>query len=661
MRDTPRRVRLAFALLLACAACTPDAPAQTRAASATAQGKTPAQGGKAPAQSKAARAAERSRRKAVALLLEVADGAKTIEDGFRRADVLTLCADTLWEADERAARTVFARAWETAVEADEAEFKDEQENGRYGDLPERFTRAREMVLAAAARRDARMSERWLGSLADWLSRQKGSARDQEAPGDAAGGGPDLGPLNEFTRDGQRLALASTLLDDGAYADAARVAAPAIRNGVTGALVEFLLNLREGSPEEADRLYLQLLAAARARKDATANDVLLLSSYALTPRLLAAVNPDGSVSFRPLGSAQDAPPASAPRQSSAQVRPVFYDTAAAVLLLRPPQDSVPGHTPQAVYFAIIRLLPFFQREALRHVDALQARAVAMGTQLGIEGRAPYDTQAGTLSLSPDNPTDPLRERLAAAADAGDPKLRDAARLGAVEEAAKRRLWDRARAVTEEIEDQETRRDARALADAYKVAWVREAFESDDDGFERAAALSRAAEVGPALRAYGLAQAALMAARVGRRGRAAELLEEAFGQASQAEAGSYARDAALMMTVSAAARLESPRAWDALSAAVAVLNEDDRFDGGTIWFNQETRARLGPGEAGALNTALQEFDLRETFEEAARQNFERAAAAARDLKNSSARALALVAAARAELEKGGHVTGEVRPGH
>ena len=660
MRDTPRNVRLAFALFLACAACAPEAPAQTRAAAAAAQSKTTAQGNKTPARGKGTRAAERSKRKAVALLLEVADGAKTIEDGFRRAEVLTLCADTLWGVDERAARPLFARAWATAVESDEAEFKDEQENGRYGDLPERFTRAREIVLASAAGRDARMSEGWLGSLADWLSRQKSSARDEDAPG-GGDGGPGIGPPNEFTRDGQRLALASTLLDEGAYADAARVAAPALQGGVTGALVEFLLNLREGSPEEADRLYLQLLAAVRARKDATANEVLLLSSYTLTPRLLAAVNPDGSVSFRALGGTQGAPSASAPREPSAHARSVFYDTAAAVLLLRPPQDSLPGHTPQAVYFAIIRLLPFLQREAPRHAAVLQARAMELAAQLGLEGRAPLDTQAGTLSLSPSNPTDPLREALAAAAGAGDPKLRDQARLKAVEEAAKRGLWDRARRVAEEIEDQETRREARALTDAYKVALVHEAFQGDEDDFEKAAALSRDAEVTPALRAYGLAQAAQMAARRGLRERAAALLEEAFGQASQTEAGTYARDAAMMMVASMEARLESPRAWETLSAAVAALNEDDRFNGDTIWFNQETRARLGPGEAGALSEALWPYDLRETFEAAARQNFDRAVAAARDLKNASARASALVIAAEAELVKSGYLTGGIRPGH
>ncbi|MET0621518.1 MAG: hypothetical protein ABW250_00925 [Pyrinomonadaceae bacterium] len=672
MRDTPRNVRLALALLVACAACARDANAQARPA-APAQGKSPAQGpsqgkpqGKSTTQGKAAtlaaRNAERSTRRATAVLLEVADGAKSLEDASQRAVVLTLCADALWSVDERAARSAFARAWEAAAEADEAELKEEQ--GRYADLPERFTRARELVVSAAAQRDTRLSEGWLGALADWVARERKSAEGDDAPpteSSAATAGPDLGPQDESTRDGQRLALASSLLDSGAYEEAARVAAPAVQNSVSGAFVEFLLGLREGSPEEADRLYLQLLASVRARKGATANDVLLLSSYVLTPRLLAAVGPDGSVNFRPVGAAREAAtPAPATREISAHVRSNFYDTAAAVLLLRPPQDSTPAHETHALYFAIGRLLPFFEREAMRHAMALQARLSELGGRLAFERRIALEEKMETRSLTPENPIDPLRGLLDTASRAADAKVRDAARLQAVESASGRRLWERARRVTEEMEDPETQRAARAVVDAYKVAWVRETFEGDDDDFERAAALSRDSEVRPALRAYGLAQAAQLAARRGERGRAGALLEEAFAQASQADAGTFARDAALVMTATVAARLESPRAWEMLTAAVAALNQDEEFKGEPFRFDTEARAAYKPGEAGALAEALAQFDVREAFEAASRRNFDRAAAEARNLKNAFARSRALVAAAWIELEKAGRVPAQLRPG-
>lgn len=648
MSKTPRNVRLALALLLACVLCEPVTLAQKRAAAPPPQTK---------AASRAAREAERSRRKAVAVLLEVASGAKAFEDASRRASVLALAASALWGADEPAARATFARAWEAAAEADEAEFKEAQEQGRDGDLPERFTGTREAVLAAAAQHDARMADAWLGALADWLSRRRDGGGDEaSAEGGGAAAGADIGPPDEFTRDGRRLALASTLADEGEYAGAARVAAPALQGGVSGALVEFLLRLRAGAPEEADRLYLQLLASARARRDANANDVLILSSYVLTPRLLAAVGADGSVGFRPIGGpGTGTTPAAA---ASTRTREVFFDSAAAILL-RASIDSQAAGDVSALYFAIGRLLPHFASEAPRHLDALQARALGLASRLGVERRGALDAQMLTRDLLPQNPTDPLRRLLDEAAAAGDSKMRDGARLKAVGAASKRSLWERARRTAEEIEDPETRRAARSLIDAFKVATARTAFAGDDDDFEKTAALARDADVTPALRAYGLVLAAELAAGRGLRERSAALLEEAFAQAAQTEGGAFARGAALLMTATAAARLDSPRAWDALAAAVAALNEDEQFDGGAFQFKLETRTDFGPGVAEALDYAFGQFDIQELFGAAAHKNFDRAVSEARNLKSAAARAQALVWAARAELVKTGRAVGYARP--
>jgi hypothetical protein len=650
MRYPPRNVRLALALLLACATCARATPAQKRVPAA------PAPETKAAA--RAARAAERSRRKAVAVLLEVAADAKALEDAFQRATVLTLTGSALWGADERAARATFARAWEAAVESDEAEFKEEQEQGRSGDLPERFTGTREAVLAAASQHDPRMADVWLTAIADWLSRRRNGGGHESAAGGGAAGA-DIGPPNEFTHDGQRLTLASTLVEGGAYAEAARVAAPVLQGGVSGALVEFLLRLRAAAPEEADRLYLQLLASARARRDATANEVLILSSYVLTPRLLAAVGADGSVNFRPIGDPFDPATGITAGAFAAQARQTFFDSAAAILLRASPDARNAGDGGASLYFAIGRLLPYFASEAPRHLDALQVKLMSLASQLGIERRSALDSQMRTGSLSPSNPTDPLRQQLDTAAAATDSKVRDGARLKAVATAAQRSLWERAHRTAEEIEETQTRRAALSLIDAFKVATARRAFVGDEDDFERVAALARGASVTPALRAYGLVLAADLAAQRGLRERAAGLLEEAFAEAAQTEGGTFARDASLMMTATAAARLDSPRAWDALAAAVAALNEDEKFDGGAIQFKLETRTDFGPGVAEALDYALGQFDIQELFGAAAQRDFDRAVAEARNLKSAAARAQALIWAARAELVKAGRAVGYARP--
>jgi hypothetical protein len=505
------------------------------------------------------------------------------------------------------------------------------------------------VLAAAAQHDPRMADAWLGALADWLS----SRRGEETPAD--GGGADIGPANEFTRDGQRLSLASTLLDDGSYAEAARVASPALQGGVSGALVEFLLRLRAGAPEEADRLYLQLLASARERRDATANDVLILSSYVLSPRLLAVVNADGSVGFRPIGDQATATIAG--MFPSTRTLQVFFDSAAAILLrasLNPRGDGG-----AALYFAIARLLPYFERESPRHLAALQAQLISLASQLGLERRAALDSKLETRDLSPQNPTDPLRRLLDEAAGTEDPKLRDAARLKVVAAAAKRGLWERARHTAEEIEAPETQRAARTLIDAFKVATARTAFMGDDNDFEKTEALARDTDVTPSLRAYGFVLSADLAARRSLRERTAALLEEAFAQASQTEGGTFARDAAMMMLATTAMRLDSPRAWDALAQAVAALNEDEKFDGAPVRFKLETRTDFGPGVAEALDYALQQYDLEELFDAAAQKNFDRAVAEARNLKSPAARSRALIAAARAELVRARLIPGQLRP--
>ncbi|HEX8351499.1 MAG TPA: hypothetical protein VF611_01140 [Pyrinomonadaceae bacterium] len=657
MPHTPRNLRLALALFIfVCGAR--QTHAQARAAAPPTQGQSAAQAGreakpareaKAPeAGARGARArAERTRRKAVGVLLEVADGAKAVEDLFQRASVLALCADALWEADEQAARAVFGRAWEAAAESDEEDLKDEREHGRYGDLPERFTRARDLVLAAAARRDARTADAWLGALADWLSGHESRARDEAASG--GGAGTDVRPPGEFTRDGQRLALASALVEEEAYDAAARVAAPALEGGASGALVEFLLSLRGRAPDEADRLYLQLLAGVRAGAGSRANDVLLLSSYALTPRLLAAVGADGSLQFRTLGGPPDG---ATPRRAEApdpRVRAAFFETASAVLL-RPTRPAGDAADSAALYFAVGRLLPFFEREAPRHAPALHARLAELASAVDAARRAALDSQMQTQSLSRSNPADPLGGLLETVGRAADVKLRDDARLHAVRAAAAKRLWERARGLAGEIEDAEKRRDARSVIDAYQVASVGEGFlEKEEDDFERAAALVRAAEVTPALRAYGLARAAELAAKRRKRVRAEALLEEALAYASQPPAGTSLRDAASMAAATVAARIGSPRATEALAASVAALNEDELFDGERIWFNLDDRLNLSPGEAGALNEAFRPFDVGVMFGEAARGDFDRAAAEARNLKSVSARSRALVAAARAALEK------------
>jgi len=564
----------------------------------------------------------------VALLLEVASTASHIEEPTERAGVLTFCADALWDGDEQSARSLFRRAWETATEADEEDWTEVERNGGR-DLPERYTAARDLVLQYAAARDPRMAEPLLRALDEWLARHQSGAGDADGP-----------PAHD---DGRRLSLAHTLLEDGAYASAAAVAAPALSGSVGGDFVHFLVRLRERAPAEADGLYLRALAAARSDPNAGANEALLLSSYTLTPRLLASFDVDGALHLRPVAASGGAAPDISPR-----VRAAFFDAAAAILL-RPAGDARPGNTPAALYFAVGRLLPFFERDAPRYAPALHARAAALAQELEAARRASLDSRLATLGPASGNPQDPLAAYVEAAARASDERSRDGARLTAVEEAAKRRLWERARSLAAEIADEEMRRVARSVTAARQVAALPEAYADDQrDDFEKAAAFVRAAELTPALRALGLAEAAGLAARRGKRERAAALLEEAFGHAREAGGDAAMRAAAALVTATTALRLDSPRAWDALAEAVDAVNEDEEFDN-VPSFDSPSRVGLAPGEREAFGDAFGAYTLDGLFEEAARKGFDRAAAEARRLKSGLLRANALIACAGVALAK------------
>jgi hypothetical protein len=645
---TSRRTNaLLLTLTLACAgAAQASAPPQAKS-QPTARQPEKAAAKTAKVRADAARS-RRERQAAIAILLEVERDAASLEDGDDSARVLASCADALWDADEGQARAMFHRVWEAAVESDEADLKEAKEGG-YSDEPGWFTQAREAVIKFAVRRDARMAEDWARSLDGWFRRNDGTARE-----DAGVAGADArldgGTYYDFTRDGRLLALASSLAGEGEYATAARVAAPAARGGVTGPLIEFLLNLRARAPEEADRLYLGLLASARANPSADANDVLMLSAYALTPRLLAFVSDDGSLRFRAHGAAGDM----RALEAGDAARTAFYNAAASILL-RPAPATESAAAP--LYFALGRLLPFFERDAPAHAPALRERMSAVAAGLEAKRRASLDSGMATHSLAPQNPPDPLAPLLENIDRLDAAGVGDGARSRAVSVAAQRGLWERAKRLAGEIKDDEMRAAALSLIGLRQVAWLPKTYaEAEGEDFEEAAEFARQVELpralAPALRAYALAQAAELATRRGRGDIAYALLDEAIAHAQQAETGTGLRTAAALAVATFAARLASARAWETLAAAVSSVNADEKFSGNGVEFEAVS---YGVGESEALAEMFKPFTVERLFGEAGASDLRRAAAEARNLEDGHARAYALVAVARATLRKGSRTHG------
>jgi hypothetical protein len=680
VKSAPRQSGSPFAALLCCA-CLLLAPLSARAsaeakehrfleASQRAPSKepkqTPARKSVAKARGRGERQQSRERQQAVAALSEVADAARALEDLDTRAEVLTLAADALWPADAPHARSIFRRAWEAARDADLASTKLEEEEARNESrrdanepgVAERVD-ARLKILTALARRDPRMAEMFLAELKAHAERSTGEGGEGE---DEGGGVKDEASRarrhvseRSLSRNGlQRLNVAFGLLVQGEYESAAQMAAPLVNEGPARDFVRFLLRLRPRAAREADALYQRLLARTASDPTASANDLLVLSSYVVSPHVFITISEEGSVQLYAMGrengedsEARDVPPA---------VRRAFFDVAAP-LLLRPAQPPANEQETlaesSALYFAAGRLLPFFERDAPQYAPPLRARVEMLAYAIDAARRERLSAHMPTESLRQRNPSDPLEQFTKEMSDPVSRAERMGSRFRAVMEAARRRLWDRARKLAADIEDEDARRDALVVIACHQIKDLTNAYASDEDesDFERAAAFARAADVPPAVRAWGLAQAAEMAARKASRARAAELLEEAASFAEQAEKGSAQRISAFVLLTATASRLLDPsRARELLQQAVRAANDaEEALDAGAPVEEAAQLVSTASERRDELEDIFEPFRLDEVFATMARLDFARTLAEARILKDEAERAFATVAAARTVLDR------------
>lgn len=658
-RTELRLLRLLLALL---AACGPHAHgAQERRAPQAKAKQTP----------KAARDAgareRRERQQAAAAVGEAVAAAPEIKDSYKRTMLLALAADALWTFDEQAARALFARAWEAAVAADAEEtaaFKKSVSEGAtespLDEVDDPFTNmvgARQEVLAAASRRDARLTERYLAEFRESLERGRGDATARDAEDDGNDSGLRFGGFSSHILDRERLGaaermrldLSQTLADGGDYRQAAAVAASAVAGGVNAALIQFLVGLRRDAPAEADALYRQLVARTAADPHANVNDVLLLSTYALTPELLVWVDAGGSVGFSGLQLADEGGTATPVARA---VRLDFLNAAASVLLRAGAQRTVGTGTAReraaSLFFAATRLLPFFEREAPQLAPQLHALRQSAANELEAAGRDSLAQTAERTRLAPSNPVDPLADDLEYAKQGPLATARDAARQRALRQAVKLKLWGRAREAIAGMEDLDLRADSLNVLAVCQVAAVGETFDGDEDGDERAAQFVEQASVPPLTRALGYAQAARLASKLKRQARAAELLDRARDYAERTDGGREARFVALLVVVTAAAQADDARVWALLPALVRAANETgdapaDELAGG---FH---RPVLEGAENVGIAEQLSDYRLDDLFAALAQRDPLRTLREARGLADVTTRSLVTVTAARAALGK------------
>ncbi|MBV9959667.1 MAG: hypothetical protein JO360_14685, partial [Acidobacteria bacterium] len=396
------------------------------------------------------------RAKAVALLVETADAARAFKDLFYRTRLQMLAADALWPQDAPAARAIFRRAWDAATAYDKAEQEaEERETGVPSTLT--LTEARDEVLAKVAARDTKLADVLLNEL---LNEKKDEKSAEQNPSQTQ----RRTPWRELSEGGRRrLALASELLNRNEPAQASQIMLPVVSEGASGELLAFILRLCEQDAAAGGALYSLLLINIRNDQLADANDVLLVAAPLISPHLLVVVDGQGALQFRTV------------QQGAAindeTIRRGFYNIAEQILL-RPlvPRAEGASRLPDAValYVAIARLLPHFERESQSSVSRLQLRMSTLSNEIEAGRRESLNAQLRLDSLTPERPGDPLRaqtDQLGRARDAAD---RDRIALGIVRKAAQQRFWDRARRAAAEIVDINLRRAALSFIALSQVA-------------------------------------------------------------------------------------------------------------------------------------------------------------------------------------------------
>ncbi|HEX8473039.1 MAG TPA: hypothetical protein VF666_03335 [Pyrinomonadaceae bacterium] len=625
-------------------------------------------------QKKAAAVTKRQREQAIAALLETADAARRIEDLDQRAGIQTLVADALWQADEAAARLLFRRAWETATASDEAE-QEASKNEAGAPATDVFTDARDEVLLKVSARDSRLAELFLQQLVRDKTvdngRNASETRTSNSSEAQPTGAEETSTLKRRTAwralsaSGQRrAALALHLIAQRESRRAAGIVAPVVDEGASAELVSFLLHLRPSAPVEADALFARLLRRTQADTSADANDVLLLSTYVVSRELLVVVDERGGLQFRPTAwqsvSDNDAQPDAPP----SAVRRAFFNVSASILLRPQPTAGDAGARNVALYFAIGRLLPFFEREAAERVPELRARWASLGNELEAGRRERLASQSDVQRVTAKNPTDPLSSQLDALARESDPQRRDRMRVQIVRVAAQRRLWERARSVAAQIEDAAPRRDAHNLIAYHQIKNLARDFRDEapvandaPEDFERAAMFVRNLDVVPWVRALGFAQAAALASERGRHARAGELLDEASRLAETSGTDARVRVTSLGLVTLTAARIEAARAWQLLPALLQTINALEDYTGDSLAVASAEGEQAGASAAvevedekeAELHSILDTFRLDELFATMGRLDFARALDEARTLRHDVPRARAIIATARVALAR------------
>jgi hypothetical protein len=601
-------------------------------------------------------AAER-RANAITLVNTLADESRGFKDQTLRARVQVQAADALWETDKERARALFRRAWDSAelADVDNARKRDEQmrsSGGRQLATNLNLPNMRGEVLRLAAKRERALGEEFLVKMEEARKREAGEPGNASAnvpTAGATGGGasnsgsgtaggaparrdPDAVPPDVA----RRLRLAMQFLEDSDLERALAFADPVLNN-VNPNSVEFLVLLREKSAQDADRRFNALLSSVAVDPNSDAGDILLLSSYVLTPHLYMTMGQGG----QGISSSQRRNQITTPDLPAA-VRVAFARAAAQVLLRPLPQEDQDATATGRVgtFFVISRLLPFFEQVIPEGVPALRARLAALNPDIPEQARKGLSDDL-TRGLVPEDSRDQVQEALDDATSSTDPRMRDLAYFRAAQAAAFKGD-SRARDFADKIEEADLRRQVRGFVD---FALLNRAVTDKKDGME-VLRLASTGELTPVQRTWAYTEAARLLAKDDRP-RALEALESAANAAKSIDAEDPDR---VRSTVAVATRFfefDRNRAWEIMADAVKAANAAPEYTGADAGLAARIQTK---GQRSTINFPAPVFDLTGVFQTLAKDDMNRAVAIAQTFTGESPRAIATLAIARSVLGAG-----------
>ena len=572
-------------------------------------------------------AAETQRRAfAVSVAISLGTEARSYKDLALRTRVLARAADTLWEADNITARTLFSRAWD-AAETGDAEgatiyTKDNPPTMVIGLRKMSGRDLRVEVLTLVSRRDKKFGEQLLAKLTSEDKHQANTEQTAETSRNVFSG-----PENSL----KRLLVAERLLADDQVASAREFAASALSE-VNARSIDFLSQLRRKDAATADKIFAELLGRVEADPTSDANTVSGLSSYAFTPGFYVVFWPDGHSTWT-----QPEEPTVMPNLDNA-LRARFLQVAGSVLLrpVPPPDQDMTSCGRRGRLKVITRLLPLFEQYAPETATVLRAQLTAQ------EGRNIDASEALiTEGIRPENNSGQLADIEDQLARAKSSSERDQINAAA---AAKLAVTGnkQARDFADSIDDAKFRTQVRNYVD---FELIKIAIKTKNAA--EVAQLAGAGELSHIQRSWSYSQAARLLLE-SERERALELLQEATEEAERMDLSDPDTSLAFLNVANQLLAVDRARAWEVLNKTVKAANSAADFTGDDI---RAPKGSMLVTRNGTRFVRLpdSDFSFSRVLRVLAQDDLFRSLELAKSFKYEAARAYATLAIARAVLEK------------